>query len=49
MTYTVYQAAEKLGVKPKVIYYAIATNKIKPKKFANVYQITESQLQKLQK
>ena len=47
MKYTVEQASAKSGLTPRQIYYAIAINKIKPKKYGDVYQITEAQLKKL--
>jgi hypothetical protein len=44
---TVQEAANELGVNPKVVYYAIATNKIKPKKRGDLYWITPAMLKKL--
>jgi len=45
---TVEQAAQQLGKTPRQIYYAIAINKIKPKKINENYWITPSQLKKLE-
>lgn len=46
---TVEQAAKELGVTKRVIYYAIATNRIKAKKIADVYWIEPRELNKLRK
>jgi hypothetical protein len=44
---TVHQAAKEYGLTPRQIYYAIATNKIKADRIADVYWISRKQIEKL--
>ena len=46
---TVNQAVEKYGLTPRQIYYAIATNRIKAHKIADMYFVRPSEIKKLLK